>query len=129
MRLPDAIAPYATALKWLLLVGLIVGARVEGCVSANASHKAEAAAKDVQIESLNARLGGFIALYDRTTAQTAANAKAAQKIQEAGAELVELASKERAASAKKAATLEQQLQAERVGCVDGERPICGIPLK
>lgn len=129
MRLPDAIAPYATLLKVALLVALIVGARVEGCMSANSKHKADAATKDVRIESLEASLTGFIELYDRANAQTEANAKAAKTIQDAGAKLVEVASQERAAAAKKAATLEQALQAERAGCVDGERQICGVPIR
>ena len=36
---------------------------------------------------------------------------------------------DKAKSDKRAASLEQQLQAERAGCVDAGRRICGIPLQ
>ena len=129
MRLPDAVAPYASLLKVALLVTLVLGARVEGCVAGKAKNANTIAALNAQVRSLNDSLNEFVGLYDRTTAQTRDNAAAAKVIQDAAVELVIRTASERTAAAKAISKLEAELQAERKRCVDGERPICGVKLR
>lgn len=67
--------------------------------------------------------------FDKISAQTRANADAAEKQIARGELQAKQAKAEKAKSDKRAATLEQQLQAERAGCVDAGRRICGLPLQ
>lgn len=67
--------------------------------------------------------------FDDISAQTRANADAAEKQIARGELQAKQAKAEKAKSDKRAAALEQQLQAERAGCVDAGRRICGLPLQ
>lgn len=67
--------------------------------------------------------------FDDISAQTRANADAAEKQIARGELQAKQAKAEKAKSDKRAAALEQQLQDEREGCVDAGRRICGLPLQ
>ena len=111
------------------MVALILGARVEGCMAGKATNAGTVATLEARVASLSASLSEFVGLYDRTTAQTRDNAAAAKVIQDAGVALVIRTASERAKAAKAMTAMEAQLQAERKGCADGERKICGVPLR
>lgn len=72
---------------------------------------------------------GFAVRFQDINAATAENMRKAAAEQAAAAAAVAAAQKEQQASKARVQTLEQKLLAEREGCVDGRRPICGLPLR
>ena len=67
--------------------------------------------------------------FDQISAQTRINAAAAAKQIKAGEDQAKQAKADKAKAQTRASALEQQLQAERAGCVDAGRRICGLPLQ
>ena len=130
------LAPYALLLKLGLAAGLLAIAFLGGChvQSGRDAGKVlklqgalQASARD--LGDARDSLRAAATTFDQISAQTRINAAAAAKQIEAGEGQAKQAKAEKAKSDKRAAALEQQLQAERAGCVDAGRRICGLPLQ
>lgn len=74
-------------------------------------------------------LRGSASQFRLITAQTEANVKAAESAKAQAQRLAAQAIKDRDASQKRIGQLETDLLAERAGCSDAERKICGVPLQ
>lgn len=115
----------------LLGIGCFGGCRWQGAIDAaeieTKDTALKAAAGDLRAASTQLRdFAGKFREIDRATAQnlkSAADARARAQLE------AEAAERDRKAAVAKASTLQRQLAAERAGCVDGERPICGVPLR
>ena len=128
-----AFEPYALLLK-LGLVAVLAGSLfVGGCVHGDKARAEKDAKKLTAAASAlgDARdsLRAAATTFDDISAQTRANAKAAANKIKAGQDQAKQAKADKAKAQTRAAALEQQLQAERAGCVDAGRRICGLPLQ
>lgn len=136
MKLPDAIAPYATLLKWILIALLALGLFGSGC-SVQKSRDAEKLAKadraiDLRTEALHAAATALRKArntFQDISHRTQESAAAAKAVREAGQRLADQAAKDRLKHQRETARLEKLLEEERSKCTDGRRPICGIPLR
>lgn len=127
MRLPDAIAPYASLLKWLLIVGLLVAVRVEGCTAGKRSNDGEIAVLEGRVDSLNASLTGFIKLYDQVNAQADASVRLAAEHAKRADMAEKRADKAGSVYVKEVAQVDRDLiQAKRDPTCNEilERPVC-----
>ena len=128
-----AFEPYALLLK-LGLVAVLAGSLcVGGCVHGDKARAAKDAKKLIAAASAlgDARdsLRAAATTFDQISAQARINAAAAAKQIKAGKDQAKQAKADKAKAQTRAAALEQQLQAERAGCVDAGRRICGLPLQ
>ena len=135
MKLPDALAPYASLLKWgiiaLLALGLVGGGMKAGCAMQQGKvDKAESdsAKKSEALRAAAASFKQFAIRFEEIDAATAANVEEARQAQERGQAAAVAAQRAAKASAARVGKLEQALREERAKCADGDRPICGIPL-
>ncbi|GAB1407660.1 hypothetical protein MASR1M8_15790 [Thermomonas brevis] len=80
-------------------------------------------------ESLTARVREVEAAMREANAKVAEEAARAREAQAQGEIAAAQAQEATRAMRQRAATLEQQLKAERAGCHEGEARICGVPLR
>lgn len=131
-----ALDPYAPLIKGFFAGSLLAAAFLGGC-HVQAKHdagkvaKAQAALRDSAAALGDARdaLRRFADTFDDISAQTRAAADAAAKQIEKGQASAKQAQAEHAAAEQRVDALERQLRAERAGCVDAGRSVCGIPLQ
>lgn len=133
MKLPDAIAPYASLLKWALIVGLLVAVYAYGRGDGReAQRKADAAAIEAKNDALrdSALAHGAAAVRFREigalTSVAVAEGKAQTKL---AAELARVAGKDGAELARQIAGLNRQAERERETCSEAEMLICGSALQ
>lgn len=136
MKLPDAIAPYATLLKWGLIALLCLGLFGTGC-SVQKGRDAEKLAKadraiDLRTDALHAAATAL--RHARNTFQdishrTRESADAAKAVREQGERIARQAAQDRVKHQRETARLEQLLQDERSKCSEGRAKICGTPLR
>ena len=128
--------PYALAAKLggLLLIlalpfwgGCRMQARHEA--AARAKLQAKVMAKDAALGQAATVLRGNADLFRAISATTRANAAAAKAAQKRGADAVKAAQADATAAKRRIDKLETDLLAEKHGCADSERPICGVPLR
>lgn len=129
----SAFEPYSLLLK-LGLVAVLAGSLfVGGCVHGDKARAAKDAKKLIAAASAlgDARdsLRAAATTFDQISALTRANADAAEKQIALGESLAKQAKADKAKADKRTAALEKQLQAERAGCMDAGRRICGLPLQ
>ena len=131
-----AFEPYALMLKLAAAAGLLAVAFLGGChvQSGRDAGKVlklqgalQASARD--LGDARDSLRAAATTFDQISASTRANADAAEKQIALGESLAKQAKADKAKADKRAAALEKQLQAERSGCVDAGRRICGLPLQ
>lgn len=128
-----AFEPYALLLK-LGLVAVLAGSLfIGGCVHGDKARAAKDAKKlaaaATALGDARDSLRAAATTFDQISASTRANADAAEKQIALGESLAKQAKADKAKADKRAAALEKQLQAERSGCVDAGRRICGLPLQ
>lgn len=128
--------PYAIAAKLAGLLLILALPFYAGC-RMQASHDAAKIAKvENKLAAMSTALGqaatvlrGNADLFRRFSAQTRANAAAEAAKQKRGAEAVKAAEADATAAKRRIDQLETELLAEQHGCVEGNRPICGVPLR
>lgn len=115
----------------LLAVGTFGGCRWQGAIDASKIERAEARAAKAAaaLQAAETALRGAADRFRLIDAQTLANERAAAKAKAVAMRAAEDAMRDRNAAQARAASLERALEAERAGCVDGGRPICGVPLR
>lgn len=133
MKLPDAIAPYASLLKWALIAVMCAALFIGGCqrgkrVQAEAGARELAQAhghRDALQRSLRAHARTFRAI----AATTAANVRAAQARAKRAVADETFASQSRAGLERRIAELAHAAELERITCSEAETRICGTPLR
>lgn len=131
-----AFEPYALLLKLGLAAALLGAAFLGGCHVQSSRDAAKVAKLQGALQASTRDLGdardslrAAATTFDAISAQTRANAKAAADKLHAGEVQAQQAKADQAAAEKRVSKLEQQLRAERAGCVDAGRRVCGIPLQ
>ena len=131
-----AFEPYSLLLKLgfgavLLAVAFLGGCHVQSGRDAAKVLKLQGALQASARDLGDARdsLRAAATTFDQISALTRANADAAEKQIALGESLAKQAKADKAKADKRTAALEKQLQAERSGCVDAGRRVCGIPLQ
>ena len=132
----DALKPYLLLIKLGLLGVIVLTAFIGGCHAqanrdAGKVSKAQAALRDSAAALVDARdsLRAAADAFDDISAQTRANADAAEKQIARGEAQAKQAQADKVAADARVAALEGQLRAERSGCVDAGRRVCGVPLQ
>lgn len=128
----------AGALAAGLALGAFGGCQVQGRLDAGARSKLETtvAERDATIAQKNGALSAAAAALRGSAdalriadAAGEANAAAAQHAAREASEAAAAAAAARKQADRRVAEIERELAAERDGCVDGRRPICGVPLR
>lgn len=132
MKLPDAIAPYASLAKWLLIAALVAGVYLFG---RSDGRDAQAKHDSALIEKKNDALkAAALALWKAAlrfreisvvTDVAVAESRAHQKL---AAELAREAGKDKTALVARIAELNAAAERERETCSQAEVQICGSPL-
>lgn len=121
--------PYA----WLAILAVVLaigtGIWFNGRTHGVSSMQAKVEAKDKALGEAAAALRHAGQQMREITAQTEANAQAAADATKEAETAAREAVKEQAETAKRVTSLQRQLDKERTGCIDGQRPICGVPLR
>jgi hypothetical protein len=122
------IAPYLMLIKLCIIIALCLGALRGGCVWQKHNDTAKVERKDAALRAAADTFGKFADTFRSIDDATRANAAAAVAQKQAADAAVVQAVADRQRQARKAASLELQLQQEKTKCIDGRRLICGVPL-
>lgn len=133
MSLPAAIAPYASLLKWGLIVGLLVAVYAYGRSDGRQAQAKDDAAligrkNDALRESALAHGKAAVRFREIGALTTAAEAEAKAQSKLA-AELARTAGKDRTELAHRIAAMNAAAERERTTCNQAEVAICGSPLR
>lgn len=128
-----SLAPYRLIAFAVLVIGILA-------VAMSAGHKMGVKAEAKRVapvieqltaanDSLTLRVREVEAAMREANAKVAEEAARAREAQAQGEIAAAQAQEATRAMRQRAATLEQQLKAERAGCHEGEARICGVPLR
>lgn len=115
----------------LLGVGTFGGCRMQKAIDRPVIERKDAALQQAAIDLANSAdaLRSFAVRVQQIDAIAAENVGKAIAAKGRADQAARSATLDRQAAQARVHTLEQQLLAERDGCVDGRRPICGLPLR
>lgn len=115
----------------LLGAGTFGGCRMQKAIDRPVIERKDAALNKAAIDlafSASA-IRGFAVRFQQIDAIAAENVGKASAAKGRAEQAARSAVLDRQATQARMHTLEQQLAAERDGCIDGRRPICGVPLR
>lgn len=132
MKLPDAIAPYASLLKWALIVGLLVGMYLFGRGDGREAQSRDDAAligqKNNDLQACALAHGKSALRFREISAVTDIAESESRAHQKLAAELAREAGKDKTALVATIAALNATAERERETCSQAEMQICGSPL-
>lgn len=132
MKLPDALAPYAILLKWLLIAGLLLAVYVYGRGDGKDAQAREDAAliafKNQALQASALAHAQSALRFREISAATDAAEKESEAWKNLAADMAKEAGKDKSALVEQISALNAAAERERETCSQAEMQICGSPL-